>query len=79
MDILKRLDQVKGRFEELNKELENERQQFEETKRKSQQKAANIIDEQKRLQGERRLLAEMGEEEGILEVDEKGYITPIEE
>jgi predicted nucleic acid-binding Zn-ribbon protein len=79
MDIIKKIKDIEGTFGQLNERIKKEQEEFEEIKKEKQQTVNNIVDEQKRLQGERRILVAMGEEHGILEVDEKGNITPIEQ
>jgi len=79
MDIIKKIKDIEGTFGQLNERIKKEQEEFEEIKKEKQQTVNNIVDEQKRLQGERRILVAMGEEQGILEVDEKDNITPIEQ
>jgi len=79
MDIIKKIKDIEGTFGQLNERIKKEQEEFEEIKKEKQQTVNNIVDEQKRLQGERKILVAMGEKHGILEVDEKGNITPIEQ
>lgn len=65
MDILKKIEQVKARHNQINQELEQ-----------LQQRANTLVDEVKRLQGEFRLLVELGQAEGLL--DEEGNPLPKE-
>ena len=55
------------------KELENKKQQFTEVEDQIQQ----LTDELKRIQGEYRLLVQMGKEQGL--IDENGKIVEKEE
>lgn len=59
MDIINKLDSVKERHDQVAAELQ-----------KLQERANQFVDESKRLQGEFRLLVELGQAEGIL--DEEG-------
>jgi len=61
MDIVKKIENAKSNFDKLKQTVENKRSEI-----------AEIEDEIKRLQGEYRVLVEMGKEQGV--VDESGKV-----
>jgi len=61
MNIIKRMEEVKTKYDNLLKARENLKNQI-----------SSLEDEEKRMQGEYRLLISLGVEEGIL--DEKGNL-----
>jgi hypothetical protein len=79
MDIIKRIKEAEENFNKFNERIKQEQEEFEEIKKEKQKIVNNIVDEQNRLQGERRILVSMGQEQGILEVDEDGNIKLIEQ
>mgnify|MGYP000683357914 CR=1 FL=1 len=79
MDIIGRIKKIEKEFDELKQKIKKEQKEFEQIKQQKQKTVNKLLSEQDKLRGERRLLIEMGEEEGILETDEEGRIIPQED